>query len=214
MSDVYYDVLPNPTDPFCTISADGHEHWADMNKGVTPIFFMEPVKNPAKSLEAGRAIYDEIECIRLKVAGDSFNEHVAPVDDTYRERFAEAYAKWKQNPEAEHVVGTPLAHWPVMTRALVMEMRALNIFSVEGLAAVADTNLQKHHGLREWRDKAVAWLESAKGGAFAAELVEKNKNLESQMRDLMESNAAMQSRLSELVARLDDEKPKRGGKGE
>ncbi|MGO4334957.1 hypothetical protein AB4037_08580 [Labrys sp. KB_33_2] len=200
----YTDMLGDAGDPMMTIGHNGHEQWIEMNRGVTPIFYMEPVENPAASAKAGRPIFDEIETVRIFVAGDPFNQISSPVTDHYRERFAEAYGKWKADREnADQITGTPLRQWPLMTPARLKEFEALAIFNVEGLAAVADAQLSKHHGLREWRDKASAWLKNAADNAFAIEMAEENQRLKDEMATLKSDFAE----LSALVkSQSDDER--------
>lgn len=190
----YLDVLGDAGDPLVTIGQGGREQWVEMNKGITPIFFMEPVENPAASAKAGRPIFDEIETVRIFVAGDPHNQITAPVTDHYKERFAEAYARWKADRDsANQISGTPLRQWPLMTPARIKEFEALAIFNVEGLASVADGLLSKHHGLREWRERAVAWLKNAEDSAFAVEMAEENQRLKDEIKDL-------RSEMSELGA--------------
>lgn len=190
----FLDVLGDAGDPMMTIGEGGREKWVEMNKGITPIFFMEPVENPAASAKAGRPIFDEIETVRIFVAGDPHNQITSPVTDHYKERFAEAYAKWKADREhADQITGTPLRQWPLMTPAKIKEFEALAIFNVEGLAAVADGLLAKHHGLREWRERASAWLKNAEDNSFAVEMSEENRRLKEEI-------AGLRSEMAELAA--------------
>lgn len=206
----FIDALGPAGDPFFTVGEGGREQWIEMNKGVTPVFYMEPVENPAESAKAGRPIFDEVECVRIFVAGDPGNQICSPVTEHYKERFADAYAKWKADrAHAEHVSGTPLRQWPLLTPARVKEFEALAIFNVEGLAAVAESNLQKHHGLREWRDKAKAWLENAKDSAFAVQMAEENARLKDDLADLRKQIAEMSAQISSDNERRGPGRPRR-----
>ena len=190
------DVLPHPGEAFYTIDEGGHEKWASMNKGITPVFFMEPIENPTKSAKEGRPIFDELECVRIFIAGDPHNQHCAPVDDHYRERFADAYQKWKVNRNnPQEISGTPLRQWPLLTPLRVKEFEALGIFNVEGLAAIGESNLQRAYGLREWKDKATAWLAHAKNSAFAVEMADENKRLKEDLARLQETVASLAERV-------------------
>jgi hypothetical protein len=171
---------------FASVSVEtGAIDYAPHNKGVTPIFFVESVIDHAASERAGRAIYIDMERVRINVAGDQFSSAVHPVDEAIIDRFEEAYAKWKRKGQM-HVSGTPLAKWPLATPRFIKEMEYLNIFSVDDLAAVADVNLDRFENGRQWRDQATAWLRSAKDGALAAQMAAENHRLREQLAGLAE----------------------------
>src|ERR1700730_1495164 len=119
---------------FASVNEHGGVDYAPHNKGVTPIFFIESAIDPAASEKAGRAIYRDLERVRIQIAGDQFSAAVHPVDAAIIERFEEAYAKWKRKGHVQ-VNGTPLARWPLATPSFIKEMEFLNIFSVDDLAS-------------------------------------------------------------------------------
>ena len=85
-----FDTLGGPGDPFATVGASfGGVDYASMNKGIQPIFFVEPVEDKAASEKEGVVRFRDEERVRLIVAGDMFNQPVHPVDDSIKERFAE-----------------------------------------------------------------------------------------------------------------------------
>ena len=155
----------------------GETDFAEMNKGVTPVFMNEPVQNFKKTEAEGRPIFDTMEIVQIFVAGDEFNRVSHPVDDAIRRRFASQYAAWKSKGDSKTVSGTPLKMWPLLTIANVAEFEALNIFDVEGLSNIPDTSLPRMPGLRDWRERAKAWLANAKGGAEASRLAAENAQL-------------------------------------
>lgn len=196
----YQDTYSDPVGtPFFSVDESGRETYAEMNKGVTPIFFLEPVENPKATLEEGRPMFTPEERVRIVVAGDQYNQVVHPVDDAIRMRFADAYNRFKAKHADHHITGTPLRAWPLLKVEQVAEFEALNIFNVEGLANIAETNIARAPNLRMWRDKAATWLASAKDGAVAVQLAEKNAQLESDM-------ATLKQQMAELSARLDKKK--------
>jgi hypothetical protein len=163
---------------FASVGWDGTNNvdYTPHNKGVTPIFFIESVIDPAASEKAGRAIYRDMERVRIQVAGDQFSAAVHPVDAQLIERFEEAYAKWKRKGH-QQINGTPLAKWPLATPSFIKEMEFINIFSVDDLASVADVHLDRIADGRQWRDKASAWLKTAKDGAVVAQYAAENARL-------------------------------------
>jgi hypothetical protein len=177
--------------PFATVNGGFGVDYAEMNKGVQPIFFSEPEQDFAASEREGIPRFREVEKVRLIIAGDMFNQPVHPVDAAIKERFPEHYRRWKDSRAERHIDGTPIRSWPLLSNVQIAEFEAANILSVEMLAALADQNVNRIADGRVWRDKAKAWLEQAKDGAtvtrFAAEnarLTEKLEALEKQMAEL------------------------------
>ncbi|TIS06254.1 MAG: hypothetical protein E5X10_26825, partial [Mesorhizobium sp.] len=130
-----------PDTPFANIG--GEVDYELMNKGITPIFFIQPVHDQAASDKEGAPRYKDMEHVRLMVAGDPFNVPVLPVDEAIKQRFAVQYERWKAQRANNHVDGTPLRDWPLLTPAQIAEFNALNIFSVQQLSEVADTYVNK-----------------------------------------------------------------------
>jgi hypothetical protein len=179
-----------------SVDLDGTTRLAEMNRGVTPLFAVHPIQNDAKSKEAGRPIFDNVEICTLLVAGDPYNQVSHPADSEYiQNRFPEQYKKWKQNKQERTIDGTPLRAWPLLSAANVAEFEALNIYNVEGLAAIPETTIGKIMGLREWRAKAQAWLAAAKDSAVVTKLAAENDSMRDQLRDLAE-------KVNELTAQL------------
>jgi hypothetical protein len=170
---------------------------AAMNSGITPVFFLEPVTNPRKSAEAGRPICDDEERVRLFVAGDPYNQVVHPVNQAMRERFPDAYRAFKEKREM-HIEGTPIRQWALLTPANIAEFEAIKIFSVEGLAQIPDSSLQRVMGLREWREKAKAWLATAKDSAAAVKYAEENVRLNDEIGDLKRQMAELGAQVAAM----------------
>lgn len=182
-----------PSSPFATVGDFGRVDYTEMNKGVQPQFFVEPVYDAQASERDGCPRYREEERVRIIVAGDQFNIATHPVDDKIKERFPEHYSRWKATREERHIDGTPLRQWPLLSPVQIAEFEAANIFSVEMLAGLADTNVNKIHEGRQWREKAKAWLEQAKDSSTATRLAAENQRLG--------------DKIAELEARLNDIAP-------
>ena len=175
---------------FAAVNAFGQVDYAPHNKGVTPIFFIESVIDPAASEKAGRAIYRDMERVRIQIAGDQFSAAVHPVDEQIIARFDEAYAKWKRKGHMQ-VNGTPLSKWPPATPSFIKELEFLNIFSVDDLASVADVHLDRIQDGRQWRDRAIAWLRSAADSAVAMHYASENSRLRDDLAALSAKVSAM-----------------------
>lgn len=173
--------------------AEGH--------GLHVEFYIEAVKQEFKSEQAGRPIYEDTEFVKILIPGDKnyCAERIATQAD--KDRFALEYARFKNGlKEEEQAIGTPLKHWPAMTRAMAKEFAAVNVHTVEQLASLSDTAKQAFGmGALEWSRKAQAMLDTAAGGALAEKYAAENEALKQQLVD-------MQKQFAELSAKVDGEK--------
>lgn len=127
-------------------------------------FSRAPVMHPGKSREAGRAVYEERDFIRIHVPGDKTSVVYRQVTEMDAQRFADRYAKWKAG-QAEAVVGTPLSALPGMTPSKVEEYRFFKLTTVEQLADANDNLAQKFMGFHADKARAKAFLEVAANNA-------------------------------------------------
>lgn len=159
-------------------------HGDDKNLYVE--FEMLAVEQPFASEQAGRPIYKEVPYITIHFPGDQTKKVVRPVKEktdaaspSDPDRFPKQWGQF-QNQQTQVQDGTPLEQWPVLNRADVKNLKALNIHTVESLSAVSDQNLAVIGlGGRLLRDKAVAWLKSASGNADLSRLISENEQLRS-----------------------------------
>lgn len=159
---------------------------------VIAIFFHDAVENGPKSTEAGRPIYDEVECIRLIVPG-SRDEIVRRVIDEDKSIYAAEYARFKAQG-ATSASGTRLSEWPAMSVALIRELDHYNIRSIEDLADLSDTHIPNlPMGIREMRAKAQAHLARAADNAIAEKLGAQNAEQAAKIADLEAKIAALQT---------------------
>jgi hypothetical protein len=156
-------------------------------------FFREPVLHPAKSQEAGRAVYEERDFARIHVPGDKTSVVVKPMNEYYATRFRARYNKWKDG-QNEAVTGTPLTALPGMSQAKVEEYKYFKIITVEQLAEAPDGLGQKFMSFHQDKQRAKAFIEVAKGNApiekMNAELAKRDEEIETlkaQMAALMSS---------------------------
>lgn len=119
-------------------------------------FFKTMERNVLRSEKTGKAEFDEVELISIRVPG-SRDEHVALVNDEYRERFKDEYRAWKDNDGAP-ITGVPLTEWPAATTSFVDEMKLLGIRTVEELSSISDGHAMAVPGLQTMKARAIAWL--------------------------------------------------------
>lgn len=161
------------------------------DKLVIPRFKVITQKNEAKSKEAGRPIYDELEVVEIRIAG-SRDDGVFPahtrwswitdpltgdqMEQTYAQRWPEQYKRFKEGRQ-QVAEGTPIDELPFLAAAKRAELKALSIYTAEALAALDGANLKMlGQGGRELKNQAQAYLDNAKGSAdvvkMAAEIAE------------------------------------------
>lgn len=165
------------------------QHGTD--SGLYVEFFIEAVQDEEKSKEAGRPIYKDVEMISIRILGDKNTHMVRPIDykgshttPPDNVRFAAAYAQFK-NKNLQVSEGTPITEWGILTKSQAMMFKALNIHTVEALASVSDANLSNlGMGARDYREKAIAFINQAKDGSGLVKLQEENKDLRVQLEAL------------------------------
>ncbi len=176
-------------------------------------FYDSTKLNKAKSAVEGRPIYDDIELVRIRFAGDKHNVFVAPAHEggslrdpvtnrrlTYAEQFPDHYKAFREK-SVYRGSGTPLSELPFLTEAKRRELNDANIFNAESLAGLDGSLLQKlGMGARELKNKAAAYLQSASGNADIVKMAAENAEL----RDRLE---ALEKMLSAGTAEPRGEEP-------
>src|SRR5262245_44092648 len=119
-------------------------------------FGLYPKLDKKMSDIAGRPIYNDVLYVKIITPGENKTVFLGPATADHKRRFPLAYRVY-QDGEGAHLKGTPLAHWPIMTRGQVLSFKALGIHTVEAMAAVNDDNLDAlGYGGRELRTRAQA----------------------------------------------------------
>jgi hypothetical protein len=149
----------------------------DPDAALIPLFKNAAIPNPAKSAAEGRLICDDVEVVEIRRPG-SRDWQPFPADQishwendphsgiqraiTYRERFSKQYHQFKEKV-AQTTSGTPLDALPFLTEARRAELRALNIYVAEQLAAVDGLELKNlGNGGRDLKNQAIEFIAEAK----------------------------------------------------
>jgi hypothetical protein len=152
-------------------------------------FYRKPVMQPGKSREAGRAVYEEVDYVRIHVPGDKSSVIERPVSQQDEYRFMERYKKW-QSGQAEAVSGTPLSALPGMNAAKVEEYKFFKIVTVEQLADANDNLGGKFMSFQSDKQRAKAFMEVAANNApiekMNAELQKRDAEIEN-LRTMVEA---------------------------
>jgi len=178
-------------------------------KGTTPDnaipeFFLQPVHLAFKSTEAGRDIYEDREFVRIITPGAARSIPCEEVTDEHKRRWPRSYEAFKANME-EPTTGLPLEKWPGMTPAVVANLKALHIRTVEDLASVLDPVLEDiGMGGLHLRKRAQDYLAAANSAQPLAEANARAERAEQALADMEARYADLASRVSEIEA------PRRG----
>lgn len=165
-------------------------------------FFADAVHNVRKSAEEGRPIYDDVEKVRIRLAGDPKSVLVAPAHSassmrdpqtnerlTYAQLHRGPYEAFKRN-EAYIGTGTPLSELTFLTASKRKELAGMNIHTAEALAGLDGANLSRlGMGGRELKTQAEAWIAKATGSAGISKLAAENEALKARL-DAMEAMMA------------------------
>lgn len=155
------------------------------------VFYRGAKLNDQKTSEAGRPVHDDVDFIRIVVPGQR-DTVVAEADYSYQQRFPKQWAQYKANAE-QFGSGTPLSEVTWLTPAQIADMRAMNIRTVEQLAAVPDSNAHAVMGFHGLKQRAVAYLEAAAGNAPLIKLQSELEKRDAQI-------AELQSQLKQVIA--------------
>lgn len=194
---------------------------SENNSSLTyPVFKMLSTLNEPASRKQGRPIYDDQEVVEIRFSGNKQTVGVFPAhemcewgDDpvtgdrariTYAQKYNEQYKKFKAG-EAQAAHGTPLEELTFLTQGKRLELKALNIYTVESLAALDGNNLRMlGMGGRELKTQAQFYLDSAARNHDAGSLAAEVASLRKQLADLQQGKPATSKKSGKKVA---DPKP-------
>jgi hypothetical protein len=173
---------------------------SDSNTGIYASFSLEPVEQTFLTEKEGRPIFADKEFVRIFISGDKHTEVYREVTDNDKQRFSQAYKRFKEGAAArEQLTGTPLAQWPYLKPSQIKELEAVNIYTVEQLAALSDTVKQKiGMGSNELVAAARAYLATAENSSAASAFAAENERLKDEVTRLQEQMREMASRFEAL----------------
>lgn len=179
---------------------------------VTPQDYPPFVRFESKSQERrdanGNAFFVAVDFVIITPVGTK-DEHEKPVEDWFKylaqlERmdrwpkkwtisYREAYEAWKKGEELPRE-GTPIANWPVATKAQVEILKAVRVYTVEDMAAANEETMTRiGMGGRSLKQMAQNWLvaqnDTAPLIARIEALEQANRQLQASLADKSEALA-------------------------
>lgn len=167
---------------------------AEADRGLAVRFFTLAVRNESKSADAGRPIYDDVVHVEIRTRGSKNDVVHKPVTEEIKRRFRDAWRAYDQGIQMMES-GTPLKEWPVMSNAMVEEMRHFGFYTVEHIANARDDVISRFPGLQNMKNRAKAFLELAQGNAPLERL---QKELETERSE----KAALKAQVDDLAVRF------------
>lgn len=148
---------------------------------IVPRFFLHEQQDDLGTARAGRPIFRIEERVEIIMPGNPLTRPVQRVTDEHRERWPKEYEAFKKGEELSHE-GTPLEYWPVLNRAMIRELKALDIYTIEQVAELSDLAVQRiGMGGLKMRELAKAYFDDAKAQAITTELAHQNEQYEAKL---------------------------------
>jgi len=178
--------------------------------GLGVRFYKDVRKNEFQSQQQGRPIFEEVTMVHIVLPGNNLFDIKEVVQERHKQRFPMQWAAFQNSQDGTDpmAIGTPLDQWPMISRAQAEELKGLRFFTVESIAGASDAVLQRMgmaggmagHALR---DRAIRFLEVAKGDAAVNRQAEEIERLrkEQQAKDAEHATqlAKMQQQIDALA---------------
>lgn len=164
----------------------------------------------------GRQVFDEVIYVEVIAPGSGNSTPVFEVERNFDEnmahpepllgpkyeelkQFIELFKQSEKGVGIGAMAGTPLEQWSEMNRSLIATLKAQGIFTVDALSVLPDGKLSVvGPDGRAWREKAKAFLENAKDGAYATGLAAEVENLKT----TIAAGQAREKELADLVQKF------------
>jgi len=187
------------------------------DKGVVAVFRNDVVKNPVKSAQAGRPIFDDVEYVELRHPGskdvgvypsmershwaeDPVSGEQIPV--TFAERFSKQYQQFKAHDQ-QTKSGTPLDYLTFLTAAKRAELRALNIYTAEALSTIDGNELKNlGPGGREMKNQTIEFLANSSDMAKVTRLEAELENIKAR-NQVLEDDLKLMPKVNEPPTEFD-----------
>jgi hypothetical protein len=185
-------------------AAQGRQGPAPGDEKLFVKFYMHFIEDPVETEKEGRPVFKDTEFIRILTPGDRNNIVDRPVRPDDKIRFSNQYNHYKQFG-TQAVIGTVLEEWPLITKAMVENLKQLGFHTVEQLGEARDDVVLNNPGLMTLRTRAQNYLAVAKSNAPLTQLesaiAEKDNELDVLRRQVKE--------LAATVKELTDAKAKK-----
>ena len=134
------------------------ESFMESNRGKMAVFFHAvQIQNNFLTAQEKRPIFQERIFLKKLVPGDNTLTIDRPMREQDIEDYPVEWARFEQKKEAT-VAGTPIEVWNAISETQKAEFKALNIFTIDQFAQLADIAGNKIMGFNDLREKARAFI--------------------------------------------------------
>ncbi len=157
-------------------------------------FGLSAVLDHLKTEKAGHPVYRDVEFVKIAIPGDRSSLFFQPATDQHKKRFPQAYKDFKSRDASTPREGMPVEQWAVINKSTALNLKAINIHTVEDLAAVHDGHIEKlGAGGRGLREQAIAFLKQAIDSAAITKVASEKEDMRKQIQALQNQIAALQA---------------------
>ena len=175
------------------------ESFMESNRGKMAVFFHAvQVQNNFLTAQEKRPIFQERIFLKKLVPGDNTLTIDRPMREQDIEDYPVEWARFEQKKEAT-VAGTPIEVWTAISETQKAEFKALNIFTIDQFAQLADIVGNKIMGFNDLREKARTFIAASQDSEIFDKIrAETDKKLQAQDVEMAELRA--------MIAELTDKK--------
>ena len=181
---------------------------------IIPRFKSERIRVPDQfDPETGLPLYRTIEIVEFLIPGDKGTSPAKKVNEAIKLQFKKEYDHWKKSGgENYEGSGVPLSQWPQLPKEIAAGLVHANIYTVEQLAALSDSQCQIKGtlGLRKYRDMAAAYVDASRAAAPIAKLASENEAMERRiglLEDSLKKVTGLAERQAETIKQLQADTP-------
>ena len=174
------------------------ESFMESNRGKMAVFFHAvQVQNNFLTAQEKRPIFQERIFLKKLVPGDNTLTIDRPMREQDMEDYPVEWARFEQKKEAK-VAGTPIDVWSAISETQKAEFKALNIFTIDQFAQLADIVGNKIMGFNDLREKARTFIAASQDSQMFDKIrAETDKKLQAQDVEMAELRAM----IAELTAK-------------
>jgi hypothetical protein len=174
------------------------ESFMESNRGKMAVFFHAvQVQNNFLTAQEKRPIFQERIFLKKLVPGDNTLTIDRPMREQDIEDYPVEWARFEQKKEAT-VAGTPIEVWNAISETQKAEFKALNIFTIDQFAQLADIAGNKIMGFNDLREKARTFIAASQDSEIFEKIrAETDKKLQAQDVEMAELRAM----IAELTAK-------------
>lgn len=180
---------------------------SEVKPNVIPRFSSRRIALPDQFDEdTGLPKYATVEYVTFLIPGDKTSAPEKKVNAEIKRIFAAEYEAWKKTgDQSMEGGGLSLNNWPQIPKDVAAGLIHANVYTVEHLARLTDSQCQLKGtlGLRKYRDMAVAFLDASKAAAPIAALHSENEALKRRQALLEDQLAKANDQAQKLSDRLD-----------